>query len=289
MITLLKGAPAGAALREKASAMIEALKEKGVTPGLAVVRVGEEAGDLSYEKAIYKRCGAMGIEVRTYAFCGPTDGELQAQIRALNADPSVHGILMMRPLPKGLDEAAARELIAPEKDVDGCGSASLAGVFTGSGTGFCPCTAQAAVEILDQCGVEIAGKKAAVIGRSLVIGRPAAMLLLHRNATVTLCHSRTADLREAVRGADIVIAATGRPESLDSSFFRSGQTVIDVGASWSEAKGKICGDVDMDSLIAADENGGLDINVTPVPGGVGAVTTSVLALHVAEAAARQNP
>ena len=283
MIRLIKGAPAAAAVRERAAALSEELKAAGTVPGLAIVRVGEEPGDLSYEKAIYKRCGALGIDVKTFAFCSPSDEELQAEIRKLNEDPAVHGILMMRPLPKYLDEGAARELIAPEKDVDGCGSASLAGVFTGSRKGFCPCTAQAAAEILDFCGTEVAGKRAAVIGRSLVIGKPAAMLLLERNATVTVCHSRTEDLAGIVREADIVIAATGRPESLGREFFRDGQTVIDVGASWSDSKQKICGDVDIDSL--GDE---LDINITPVPGGVGAVTTSVLALHILEAAVRQS-
>ena len=171
-------------------------------------------------------------------------------------------------------------MLAPEKDVDGCTDGSLAGVFTNTPLGFPPCTAQAAMEILKYYEIPLSGKRAAVIGRSLVVGRPAAMMLMHENATVTVCHTRTADVPAVTREADIVIAASGQSESIGAEFLREGQTVIDVGISWNEAKQKLCGDVrfeEAEPLVEA---------ITPVPGGVGAVTTSVLVSHVVEAAAR---
>ena len=198
----------------------------------------------------------------------------------LNNDPEVHGILMFRPLPKHLDSEKARKALNPAKDVDGCTDGSLAGVFTNTALGFPPCTAQAAMEILDFYGVDCKGKRAAVIGRSLVVGRPAGMMLMHKNATPTICHTKTVDMPSIIREADIVIVCAGQMETIGKEYFREGQVVIDVGINWNEAKGKLCGDVKFDEvepIVAA---------ITPVPGGVGSVTTSVIVSHVVEAAKR---
>ena len=281
MAMLLKGAPAAAALNERSAAAAAALKAKGIVPTLAILRVGARDGDLSYERGAMKRCEQIGADVKNVVL--PADVEADvffAALESLNRDDTVHGILMLRPLPKHLDGERARRMLAPKKDVDGCTDGSLAGVFTNTPLGFPPCTAQAAMEILKYYGIPFSGKRAAVIGRSLVVGRPAAMMLMHENATVTVCHTRTADVPAVTREADIVIAASGQSESIGAEFLREGQTVIDVGISWNEAKQKLCGDVrfeEAEPLVEA---------ITPVPGGVGAVTTSVLVSHVVEAAAR---
>jgi methylenetetrahydrofolate dehydrogenase (NADP+)/methenyltetrahydrofolate cyclohydrolase len=281
---LLKGAPVAAALGEKTSAKCAALREKGVVPTLAIVRAGERADDLAYERGAKKRCEACGIEVKTLAFPENVSQErLCRALTSLNADIAIHGILLMRPLPRGLDEQALLGCIAPEKDVDCATQLALGSVCTGSGgPGFAPCTAQAVIEMLHFYLGEngISGKRAAVIGRSRVVGLPAAMLLQQRDATVTLCHSKTQDLAAVCRGCSIVVAACGRTESLGPELFAPGQTVIDVGIGWSEEKQKLCGDV------KTDEVSGIVSAITPVPGGVGAVTTAVLALHIAEAAER---
>ena len=283
MAELLKGAPVARTILAECAERTEKLREKGVVPTLAIVRVGENDSDLSYERGAEKRCREAGIAVRGIHLPADTDNATYlAQIRELNEDNGVHGILLLMPLPRHLDENAARRLLRPEKDVDGCTAGSLAGVFMNSGEGFPPCTAQAAMEILDYYGAECSGKRAAVAGRSLVFGRPAAMLLMHRNATVTVCHSRTRELRKELQQADIVLVGIGKMESIGKEHFRQGQTVIDIGIHWNEEKQKLCGDVRFDEaepVVAA---------ITPVPGGVGAVTTSVLAKHVIDAAERLN-
>ena len=281
MAMLLKGAPAAAALNERSAAAAAALTERGIVPTLAILRVGERDDDLSYERGAVKRCAQVGVAVKNVVL--PADVKSEVFFRTLedlNRDPSVHGILMFRPLPAQLDGEKARKMLAPEKDVDGCTDGSLSGVFTNTQTGFPPCTAQAAMEILKYYGIPLSGKRAAVIGRSLVIGRPVAMLLMHANATVTVCHTRTADVPSVTREADIVIAASGQMESIGAEYLREGQTVIDVGIGWNEAKQKLCGDVRF------EEAEGLAGAITPVPGGVGAVTTSVLVSHVIAAAER---
>ncbi len=281
MAKILKGSEVAKAINERTIRQTEKLKEAGVTPTLAILRVGERADDISYEKGAVKRCEGTGVAVKKVVL--PADISQEAfdeALTALNEDPQVHGILMFRPLPSQLDNERARKLLSPAKDIDGCTDGSLAGVFTNTPLGFCPCTAQAAMEILDYYQIDCKGKNAVVIGRSLVVGRPAAMLLMHKNATPTICHTKTVDMPDIVRRADIVIVCAGKPESIGSEYFSEGQTVIDVGIGWNEAKGKLCGDVDFDAaepLVDA---------ITPVPGGVGAVTTAVLVSHVAEAAER---
>ena len=279
MAKLLKGKEVAAALNEQSVRKAAALKEKGITPTLAILRVGEKGDDISYEKGAMKRCAAVGVEVKNVIL--PEDvgqEEFYQTLDDLNHDPSVHGILMFRPLPKHLDNEKARNAIAPEKDIDGCSDGSLAGVFTGNGRGFAPCTAEAAIAILEYYGSDITGKTAVVLGRSLVVGRPLAMMLMQKNATVTICHTRTQNMAEITREADIVISCMGRIEILDSRFFSEGQTVIDVGITWSNEKKKVCGDClfeEVEPVVRA---------ITPVPGGVGAVTTSLLVRHVIEAA-----
>jgi len=281
MATILKGAPIAAEINEETARAVARLKEKNVVPTLAILRLGEKESDLSYERGARKRCEALGVGVRSVVL--PEDvesGEFFSVLGSLNADKSVHGILMLRPLPRHIDDEAARAAISPEKDVDGCTVLSLAGVFTGADTGFPPCTAQAAVEMLDRSGIDCKGKNAVVLGRSLVVGRPVAMLLMHRNATVTVCHTRTVGVEKIAAGADILIACTGKTESVGADYVNPSQIVIDVGISWNEQKQKLCGDADFDAVadrVAA---------ITPVPGGVGAVTTAVLVSHVAAAALR---
>ena len=276
---ILKGAPVAAALNETMKADTAALKEKGIVPTLAVLRVGARADDLSYERGAMKRAAAVGIEVRNVVLPEDVDGDTFFRtLEELNEDASVHGILMFRPLPKHLDGEKARQMLVPSKDVDGCTDGSLAGVFTNTPLGFAPCTAQAAMEILHYYGIPVSGLRAAVIGRSLVIGRPVAMMLMHENATVTVCHTRTKDVPAVTREADLVIAASGQMESVGREYLREGQIVIDVGIGWNEEKQKLCGDVRF------EEAEGLVSALTPVPGGVGSVTTAVLCRHVVDAA-----
>ena len=281
MEKILKGAPVAQAIIDRTFCDANALKEKGVIPTLAILRVGERADDISYEKGAMKRCAQAGVDVKNVVL--PSDvgeNEFFETLNSLNKDDSVHGILMFRPLPKHIDGEKARQMLAIQKDVDGCTDGSLAGVFSNSKTGFTPCTAQAAMEILKYYGCECSGKRAVVLGRSLVVGRPVAMLLMHENATPTICHTRTKNPAELSKQADIVIACTGQMESLGADYFRAGQIVIDVGINWNEEKNKLCGDVRFDEVSDIVEA------ITPVPGGVGGVTTAVLVSHVVEAAKR---
>jgi len=281
MAELLKGKPVADAITEEVIKDVEALKARGIEPTLAIFRVGEREDDLSYERGATKRCASAGVAVKNVVLPADVDSDtFFATLEDLNNDESVHGILLFRPLPKQLDGERARRLLNPAKDVDGCTDGSLAGVFTNTELGFPPCTAEAAMEILKYYNVPVTGKKAAVIGRSLVIGRPVAMMLMHENATVTICHTKTVDVPSVTRDADIVIAASGQMESVGAEYLRKGQCVIDVGIGWNDAKQKLCGDVKF------EEAEHVVSGITPVPGGVGAVTTSLLVKHVVEAAKR---
>ena len=245
-----------------------------------VVRVGERPDDLSYERGVTKRAQSVGVDVRPFVLAeDASQQQLEAVIRQVNEDSSIHGCLMFRPLPAHLDEDAACALLASEKDVDAISPAALAGVFADLQGAFAPSTAVACMKVLDHYDIDPAGKKVVVIGRSLVIGKPVAMLLLARNATVTICHSRTRNLVETVREAEIVICATGRARAYGADFFREGQTVVDVGINV-DAEGKLCGDVDFESV----EN--LVDAITPVPRGVGSVTSAVTVGHTVQAAER---
>lgn len=264
---------------------VAALAKRGVTPALAIVRMGERASDLSYERTAARRAEGLGIDACPLVL--PADApaeELARTIRAVNADPSVHGCLMFRPLPSHVDEARICDLLSPDKDVDGITSASLSGVFAGKPLGFPPATAQACLEVLDFYGIPVRGKHAVVVGRSLVIGRPVAMMLLARDASVTLCHSRTEGLASLMRQADIVVCATGRPRAFGAEHFSFGQTVLDVGINF-DVRGVLCGDVDFDAVEPVLGAAGA---ITPVPGGLGSVTTSVTMEHVVRAAEKQS-
>ena len=280
MATILKGAEVVSALNERIRAEADALKAGGMIPALAVVRVGERADDIAYERGILKRAESVGVAVRLFALPETaTERELLDTIRKINESDAIHGCLIFRPLPKGIDDEKIRAALLPEKDVDGITDGSLAGVFAGTKRGFPPCTAAACVEILDHYGFDPLGKKAVVIGRSLVIGKPVAMMLLQKHATVTICHTKTKNMPEVTRQADILIVAAGRAGVVGAEYVSAGQTVLDVGINFTP-EGKMVGDVDFEAvepMVGA---------ITPVPGGVGTVTTSVLMAHVVEAARR---
>ena len=281
MALLLKGGQAAAAMNEKTAARVAALTAAGVVPTLAVVRMGAREDDLSYERGVMNRCAKLGIQVKPYLLeADASQDQLLAVLGEINQDSSIHGCLIFRPLPAQIDDKAVRSTLAPEKDVDGITDASLAGVFTGSGVGYAPCTAQACVEILDHYGIPLEGKRATVVGRSLVVGKPAAMLLDRKNATVTICNSRTRNLPELCRQADVLVVAMGKRGAIGGDCVAPGQVVVDVGIHTDE-NGKLCGDVrfaEAEPVVEA---------ITPVPGGVGAMTTSVLAAHVVEAAEKK--
>lgn len=281
MAELLRGAPVAAHVQEDLVARVRALGGAGVVPALAIVRVGARPDDLSYERAAEKRCEAVGIAVRKHVLgedC--SQGELEAVLAGVSNDSLVHGCLLFRPLPAGLDEAAASAALDPAKDVDAITEGSLLSTLSGRAGGFAPCTAEAVVALLDHYGVELDGAQACVVGRSLVIGRPVAALLLSRNATVTVCHTHTRDLSACCRRADVIVAAAGHAATVDASCVREGQVVVDVGINWDERAWRLVGDVDFDAVAPVVRA------ITPVPGGVGSVTTSILARHVVEAAER---
>ena len=281
MARQLLGKEVTAALNEKIKSQVAALKEKGVEPTLGIIRVGEREDDLSYERGAMKRCETLGVACKKILLPADVSQEtLMDAVRQVNKDDSIHGVLIFRPLPKHLDEEAVIRELDPEKDVDGITDGSMVGVFAGREQGFPPCTPQACMEILDHYQIDCTGKKAVVVGRSLVVGKPAAMMLLKKNATVTVCHTRTKDMPSVVREADIVIVAAGRAGVVDDRYVAPGQIVIDVGINVNEAV-KLCGDVAYDKVEPIVEA------ITPVPGGVGSVTTSVLVGHVVEAAARK--
>lgn len=282
MAEILRGSPAADAIIDDLILRTEKLKARGIKPCLAILRVGENESDKSYERGASKRCTRIGIELKNIVLPADcTQAELMDTIDRINEDATIHGCLMFRPLPQQLNEAEACERLKPAKDVDGMTAASLSKVFTGTGEGYSPCTAQACIEILDYYGYELKGKNAAVIGRSLVIGRPVSMLLMQRNATVTICHSQTQDMPSLCRGADILVVATGKSGMIDESYVNQNQVIIDVGINVN-ADGSIHGDVNFESVEDKVHA------ISPVPGGVGAVTTAVLCKHVIEAAEKSS-
>ena len=289
MAKILSGKEVSDALNANLIERSAALKEKGVTPTLAIVRVGENPSDLSYEKGATKRAEVVGINIKNFilnADC--TKEELLAVIDEVNADDSIHGCLMFRPLPKHLkaDQDEICNRLDPRKDVDGMTDGSNAGVFMGKKLGFAPCTPAACMEILDHYGIDCKGKNAVVIGRSLVVGKPAAMMLMGKNATVTVCHTKTVNTAEICKGADIIISAAGVLNSLTAEYVREGQIVIDVSMNWNPEKITSKGKGGMQGDCKFDEVEPIVGEITPVPGGVGAVTTSVLMKHVIIAAER---
>lgn len=292
MAKLLLGKEVTDALNEKLMERTAALKEQGIIPTLAIIRCGANPSDLSYEKGATKRAELVGVAVKKYELPEDVTKEaLMATIDEINGDDSVHGVLMFRPLPKHLkaDQDEICNRLDPKKDVDCMTDLSNAGVFEGrKDLGYAPCTPEACMEILDYYGIDCKGKSAVVIGRSLVVGKPAAMMLMGKNATVTVCHTKTVNTAEVARSADILVSAAGVLGSLTKEYVRPGQVVIDVSINWDPnkvnskgGKGAIAGDAKFDEVEPIVEA------ITPVPGGVGSVTTSVLIGHVIEAAIRK--
>ena len=278
MITL-KGAEVSAKIKEQVLAMNGKLG--GYVPTAAIVRIGERPDDLSYERNVMKRIAAYGMETMSYVYPADiTEEEFFAEFQKINDDEAIDGILLFRPLPKYINEKRAEQMIRPEKDLDGICAVNTAKVFAGEKDGFAPCTAEAVIEVLKAFDIPMEGKRAVIVGRSMVVGRPLSMLMLKENATVTVCHTKTKDLKAVCREADILVAAAGKAKMLDASFLKEGAVLIDVGINVDE-NGKLCGDVLWEGL---EEKASA---ATPVPGGVGAVTTAVLAKHLAMAAERK--
>jgi len=279
---LIKGKPVADKIKEKLKKEVAELKEKGITPKLAIIRVGDDPGDMAYERGAIKTMVSVNIETDVRVLSKDiSKDEFIKELKSINDDKSVHGILILRPLPDQLDESVIKNVIAPEKDVDCFSPVNVAKVFEGDETGFPPCTPSAVMEILKHYEIPLKGKNAVVIGRSMIVGKPAAMLLSKEHATVTICHSRTKDLPKVASGAELLVVGIGRAKMIDSSYIREGAVVIDVGINVDE-DGKLCGDVDTDDCVDKASM------ITPVPGGVGSVTTSVLAKHVVKACKMQQ-
>lgn len=273
---ILKGLPVANAINEKLMEQVKSIE--GPLPHLAIIRVGERPDDCSYERGAVKKMDKVGVRCTTYTFDADIDNEtFQAEFDKINENPDIDGILMLRPLPKQLDEKQIENKIDPRKDLDGISPLNLAKVYAGDERGYAPCTAEAVIEMLDYAGIDIKGKRVTVVGRSLVIGKPVSMLLMKHNATVTVCHTKTVDMAGTCKNAEILVAAAGSARMIKKEYVADGAVVIDVGINVDD-EGNLCGDVDFDAIsdIAAA--------ATPVPGGVGSVTTSVLAKHLVKAA-----
>lgn len=273
---ILKGLPVANAINEKLMEQVKSIE--GPLPHLAIIRVGERPDDCSYERGAVKKMDKVGVRCTTYTFDADIDNEtFQAEFDKINENLDIDGILMLRPLPKQLDEKQIENKIDPRKDLDGISPLNLAKVYAGDENGYAPCTAEAVIEMLDYAGIDIKGKRVTVVGRSLVIGKPVSMLLMKRNATVTVCHTKTVDMEGTCKNAEILVAAAGSARMIKKDYVAEGAIVVDVGINVDE-EGNLCGDVDFDTItdIAAI--------ATPVPGGVGSVTTSVLAKHLVKAA-----
>lgn len=287
MAKLLLGKEVTEALNAELKIRTAALRARGIIPTLAIIRLGDDPSDLSYERGALKRADAVGVAVRQFIL--PREAaaeEVLAVIDGINEDPAIHGCLLFRPLPAHLKDRQQEicNRLDPKKDVDCMTHISSAGVFEGLELGYPPCTPTACMEVLRHYGIDCSGKNVAVIGRSLVVGKPVAMMLMGENATVTVCHTKTVDVAKIAREADILVTAAGVLNSLTADYVRPGQVVIDVSINWDptkkEGKGGIAGDAcfaEVEPIVEA---------ITPVPGGVGSVTTSVLIGHVVDAAER---
>lgn len=273
---ILKGLPVANAINEK---LIEEQKNlKGALPLLAIIRVGEKPDDCSYERGAKKKMEKLGFRCSSFVFDADIDNEtFQKEFDIINNNDDIDGILLLRPLPKHLDEKSIENRIHPRKDLDGISPLNLAKVFAGDDTGYAPCTAEAVIEMLDYAGIDLKGKRVTVVGRSLVIGKPVTMLLMKKNATVTVCHTKTKDLIAECKRAEVLVAAAGSAKMIKSEHIAKDAIVIDVGINVDD-EGNLCGDVDFDGITAI---AGM---ASPVPGGVGSVTTSVLAKHLMKAA-----
>lgn len=280
MAEILKGNVVAAKIKEDMSKKIGELAQQGKTPKLGIVRVGQNPSDISYEKSIIKSCDSIGIKTEVFEKeVAISTEELISFITRLNNDGEISGILLFRPLPKHIDEEAIRNTIKPSKDVDCMHPINLEKIFEGDMTGFSPATPKAAMEILLFNEIPLEGKNVVVINRSMVVGKPLAMMLLEKNATVTICHSRTKNLEEITRKADVVVTALGRPKHFTKDYFTNDSIIVDVGVSLTE-EGKLSGDVDYEAVVEFVDK------ITPVPGGVGSVTTTLLLNQVVDACIR---
>lgn len=271
----LRGKKVSDGIKEYVSKELETLS---FVPKLAIVRVGENPDDMSYERGATKKLKSFGLDVASYVFPQDiSDEDFKKAFKDINEDDEVTGILLLRPLPRTINEKDIENMIDPKKDLDGISPINIAKVFAGDTTGFSPCTAEAVIEVLKAYDIELTGKRVTVVGRSMVVGKPVSMLLLKENATVTMTHTKTVDLKKTCSDAEIVIAAAGRAKMLNSDYCGQDAVMIDVGINVDE-NGKLCGDVDYSTLD------GKASAATPVPGGVGTVTTAVLAKHLIQAA-----
>ncbi|MEM5817236.1 MAG: bifunctional 5,10-methylenetetrahydrofolate dehydrogenase/5,10-methenyltetrahydrofolate cyclohydrolase [Desulfitobacterium hafniense] len=281
MTQILNAKPVVQAMKENLRQEVAALQAEGKAPTLGIIRVGSRPDDVYYENNIIKNCETVGIATKTY----PLDlnismEEFTAVMTQVNDDPSVHGIMLFRPLPPQLDEEVIKHLISADKDIDCMSPLNLEKVFEGDMSGLLPCTPAAVMAILRHYDIELKGANAVVMGRSLVVGKPLSMMLLQDNATVTICHSRTRNLPEVAKNADIVIAAMGRARMIDDNYVAENSIVIDVGIN-DAGDGKICGEVDYDAVVDKVKA------ITPVPGGVGSVTTTILLNNLVRACKSQ--
>ncbi|MBQ1555496.1 MAG: bifunctional methylenetetrahydrofolate dehydrogenase/methenyltetrahydrofolate cyclohydrolase FolD [Clostridia bacterium] len=281
MAKIIDGKAVAARVRAEVAAETAKLKEEGIVPGLAVIIVGDDPASRVYVNNKKKACAEVGFRSEEFALPADTDqSELIALVKCLNDRSDINGILCQLPLPKGLDDKAVIKTISPEKDVDAFHEENVGKIMVGA-YNFLPCTPAGVMELIKESGVEVAGKECVVIGRSNIVGKPMAMLLLHQNGTVTICHSKTANLAEVTRRADILVAAVGKAKFVTGDMVKEGAVVIDVGMNRDE-NGKLCGDVDFASVepkCAA---------ITPVPGGVGPMTIAMLMKNTLTAAKRQN-
>ena len=284
MAMLMKGAPVAQALSEKIQQDCQTLRARGVVPTFGIVRVGEEADDLAYERGACRRAEQLGVAVEHIAL--PADVTEEVLIQALervNGDPRIHGCLLMRPLPPHLDTAAVGRVLRPEKDVDAVTVTSMGGMLAKAGVGFAPCTATACLELLHYYRIPLQGKKTVVVGKSMTVGLPTALLLMNEEATVSVCHilSDPEDTRQLCREAEIIISAAGHARLITRDYVHPGQVIVDVGVNAAPGGG-LCGDVAFDEVEPVVQA------ITPVPGGVGAVTATVLVGHAVQAAVRQT-
>ena len=271
----LRGKKVSDGIKEYVSKELETLS---FVPKLAIVRVGENPDDMSYERGATKKLKSFGLDVASYVFPQDiSDEDFKKAFKDINEDDEVTGILLLRPLPRTINEKDIENMIDPKKDLDGISPINIAKVFAGDTSGFSPCTAEAVIEVLKAYDIELTGKRVTVVGRSMVVGKPVSMLLLKENATVTMTHTRTVDLKKTCSDAEIVITAAGRAKMLNSDYCGQDAVMIDVGINVDE-NGKLCGDVDYATLD------GKASAATPVPGGVGTITTAVLAKHLIQAA-----
>lgn len=275
---LLYGADTAEKIKEEISGILSELK--GYIPTLGIVRIGSNSADISYEKGAVKKMESLSLKTKVFEFDENISSEdFIEEFKKINKDDEIDGILLFRPLPEHIDEKKVIEVLDERKDLDGISYKNIAKVFAGDESGFAPCTAKAVIKILESNNIELEGKNVVVLGRSMVIGKPVAMLAIQKNATVTLCHSKTVDLKKMCKNADILIVAIGRAKMINDDYIGEDAVVIDVGINFFE--GKLCGDVDLENVKNA-------AMATPVPKGVGAVTTSVLAQHLVIAALKKR-